>query len=584
MSTAYNQQNLYQRIRGRHGDFVTRRQLYDAQRDVICELLRPDLVKGQVGSKSEGSFEGSKIVEGTGPHAAQVWQRGFMSNMISRKSEWFRERLKEPPRASGIVFKGNDEVNRYCQDLADHMVDVYRRSNYYDVIPEFTLNGGTVGSPVMLYEHDLANDRMVCRVPDYAAAWIDRDVFGYDNALHVLHEWNALDASQFFDEKELPLSVRNQLDNGNHYQKTQYLQVVYGAGDRIYEGLEQPVRQTHPWLEHFLCLAAAGDPEQHVLKPKHKGPGYFARPFSTWHYHRNGHEVYGRTMAWWAIHDIKGSMGMWEALFGEAELSIRPPTWALKSLQGMLDMGPGGANWARSDTEYGQPPVHLERKTHYDAAVDFADRLAASVRRHFHYDLFMLVNQIMASKTQPETAYGLMRAEAEKTAQLAPQVETYENQVLAHTHEVFMDFERLAEPAYPWGRLPEPPLIVQEYSDGNVDVEFIGLLSMAMQRDRHTMKTLRALGGAEMFFTASPEAVNKVRWSQALERFLESEDFAQADLVPEDEYQAMIEAMRQRALQQELAEAAPKMTQAAKNLQGKTEKGSPMAVMTGGRQ
>ncbi len=458
------------------------------------------------------------------------------------------------------------------------------RSNYYDVMPEFTLNGGTVGSPVMLYEQDIANDRIVCRVPDYAACWLDRDVFGYDNAVHVLHEWTALEAAQFFREAGLPRTVKDQLDNGQHYVKSQYLQVIYGAGDRIYQGLKDAMPQTHPWLEHFICLSAAGEEEEKVLKPRHKGPGYFTRPFSTWHYHRNGHEIYGRTMAWWAIYDIKGCNAMWEALFGEAELSIKPPTWALKSLQGMLDLSPGGANWARTEGEYASPPMHLERRARYDVAVDFADRLADSIRRHFHYDLFMMINQIMASKAQPETAFGLMRAEAEKTGQLAPQVETYENQVLSHTHTVFMDFERMADPAYPWGRLPEPPPIVQQYSDGNIDVEFIGLLSMAMQRDRHSMKTLRALGGAELFFTANPEVVQKIRWSQALERFLEAEDFAQADLVPEEEYQAMIEAMRQRAMQQELAEAMPKVTQGVKNLQSATEKDSPMAAMAGSKR
>jgi hypothetical protein len=577
--TAYDQQNLWQRIQGRHGDYVQRRQAYDAQRDVIAQYLRPDLVRGQTGQKMEGAFEGSSIVEGTGPHAALVWQRGFQGNMISRRGEWFREQVPEPDRRFGISFKGNDEVNRYCQDMADHMTAVYRRSNYHDVMGQFTLDGGTVGSPAMLFQNDVANDRIICKVPDYASVWLDRDIFGMDNAIHVLHEWNAMEAADFFGEKDLPLAIKNQLANGNHYAKSKYLQVIYGAGDRIYKGLREPVAKSHPWLEHFICLDAAGENEQVVLKPLNMGPGYFSRPFSTWHYHRNWHEVYSRTMAWWAIYDIRGHNAIWEALFGEAEVAVKPPVWAMATLKGLLDMGPGGGNWARTEQEYSQPPIHLERKTRYDIAVDFADRLAESVRRHFHYRTFLPVTEAMDAKQQPETMFALMKTDAEQRGQLFPQVETYENQVLAPTHDVFMDFELMAEPASPWGRLPEPPAIVQQYGDGKMDVEFIGLLSMAMQRDRNSLKTLRALSGAQMFFASNPRVVNKVRWAAALERFLEGEGFPQADIVPEDEYKALEQALEQRAIQQEIAEAAPKMAQGVKNLQGPTDKKSPLAMM-----
>jgi len=582
-STAYGQQNFHQRIRKRQGDHEDRRRPYDPQRDEIAELLRPDLVKGQVGQKVEGAFEGSAIVEGTAPYSVLVWQRGFQGNMVSRRTEWFRDRMKEPPRSTGVRFKGNDEVNLYCQDLTEHMMDVYQRSNYYDVMPQFILDGGTVASAVMLFEQDIVNDRMVCKVPDYAAVWLDKDIFGYDNCLHVKWEWNALEAAQFFGEKQLPRIVQEQLRNGNHYTKTEYLQVIYGAGDRIYDGLKD-VLQTHPWMEHFICLSANGETEQTVLKPRHKGPGYFSRPFASWHYHRNWHEVYSRSPAWWAICDIKGNNAMWEAIFGEAELALRPPSWSMDALRGILNLSPGGDNWARSAEEFGNPPQFIERKTRYDVAMDFANRLQRSIERHYGVPMFMAVNQAIVNKQQPQTAFALMRAEAENTAQLAPQVETFENQVLSHTHDVFMDSERMAEPAYPWGRLPEPPDIVQEYSDGTIDVQFIGMLSMAQVRDREVLKFYRNVGGLELPFTLKPELINKIKWSQAIERVLEAGDFAQADIVPEDVYQAIEQATAQRQMQQELAESAPQLTKAVKNLQNKTKEDSPLAMMTGGRQ
>ena len=585
MGTAYSQESFFKRITGRQAQYIQRRSLYDAQRDVIVELTRPDLVAGQTGEKAEGAFEGSKIIEGSAPHALRIWSRGFRSNLLSRREPWFRERAKEPDRNTGVTFDGNDEVNQYQQDLADHLRAVYRRSNYYDKIGGFILDGGSIGSPVMLYQKDLAQDRMICRNPDYASVWLDKDIFGLDNALHVRHMWTALEAEQMFGKDQLTPPVQRQLENGEHYTKTPYLQVIYSAGDEIYKNLpdNEDVPQTHPWLEHYICESASGPPEEKLLKPKNFGPGYFTRPWSSWHTDRLDHESYSRTMAWWAIYDVRGSNGMWEALFGEAELSLKPPIWALGSYRGQLDLSPAGDNWAQNAQEYATPPMFLDRKTSYSTGMDFADRLQASVRRHFHYDFFMAVNQIIMSKNQPETAFGLRRAQAENGVQLVDEIESAEQQVLGHGHDVMLASEIMAEPAYPWGRLPEPPPIMQEFSDGNVDVEFIGRLSMLEVNNRRVQ---RFFSGVEMALAVQPldetAAQLKVRWPDELERVLEAENFEQAGIRSQEEYDELVETLTQRATRQELAENAPKMAKAAKDLQKQTEEGSPLAALTGG--
>jgi len=583
MAESYSTQSFAKRVIGRQGEFETRRSLYNDQTDVICEYLRPDLIKGKVGQKDEGGFSSSKIVESSGPHAVLVWQRGFLGNMLDRKSPWFRDKLREPPRDTGIVFKGNDEVNTYLQDVDDHLIEVYRRSTFYDVMPQYVLDGGTVASPVMLRERDLLNDRIVCKVPDYSQRWLDKDIFGRDNVLHVKWEWDALQAVQFFGKDQLPLVVTQQLENGNHYTKTEYLQVIYPAGDPIFDDLPEgeEIEVTHPWMEFFISLDSKDTSQQKTLKPLNKGPGYFTRPFSTWHYHRNWNEVYGRSMGWWAIFDIKGSNSHWEALFGEAELSVRPPTWAMGTLRGLLDLAPMGQNWATSSDDYLNPPMFLDRKTQYNVAIDFADRLISAIKRHFHNDLFMGASDVVLDQKQPESVYAHWLMQSERNVQLLPQVETYENQVLKDNHDAFIESERMAEPAYPWGRLPEPPDIVKEFSSGENDVEFIGRLSMAQERDITISRYLQNIGISEILFNYRPELIEKIRWSQAYEKILEAGNFPQVDIVPEDEYQQVVQDIKQRAEQERLAEVGLKQAQAAKDLQGKTEKGSPLALLEG---
>lgn len=587
--TVYSNHNLRTRIINRHSDFVARRSPYDDQTDEICDLFRPDLVKGLVGDKEEGAFASSRIIEGTAPYAAQVWQRGFYGNIMSMKTPWWRDKLTEPPTWSGIKFKGNDDVNQYLQDVDDHLRSVYRKSNFYNVMPQFILDGGTTGSPVMLRERDLVNDRVICKVPDYTARWLDKDIFGFDNVLHVEWEWTVLQANSYFKKEDLPLVIQNAMDNGRHNDKFKFLQVIYPAGDMIFDDLpeeDKKYKTSHPWMEYFVCISGTDDKQQKILTPKMRGPGYYTRPFSSWHYWRNWHESYGKSMAWWAIYDVKGSNAHWEALFGEAEISIKPPTWAMRTLRGMLDLGPGGDNWARDDTEYDRPPQFLDRKTNWNPAIDFADRLNAAIKRHFHNDLFLGTTQLEQSRNQPETAYGLWLMKSEQNVQLLPQVETFENQVLKDNHEAFMEMERMAEPAYPWGRLPEPPDIVKEWaamSDGGVEseVEFLGELSMAQERDVNLGRYLKAVGISKELYEFDPNLVFKVKWSQAYEKMLESMNFPASDLVPEDEYQAFQQAMRQRAEQERLAEQGLVESQSVKNLQGETSEGSPLKQLEG---
>ncbi|KPK42755.1 MAG: hypothetical protein AMJ65_07215 [Phycisphaerae bacterium SG8_4] len=432
----------------------------------------------------------------------------------------------------------------------------------------------------MLREYDPLLDRYIMKVPPYQARWLDKDIFGQDNVLHVKWKWNALQAAEFFGEDNLPMCVKIQLQNGRHYDETEYIQAIYGAGDPIYSDLPEDVALTRPWMEHFVCTSATQN-EQKILEPKNKGPGYFQRPFSSWHYHRNWHEVYSRTMAHFAIYDTRGANAHFEAVFGEAEVSLRPPTWAMRTMQSILDLTPGGENYARNTKEYEMPPQFLQRASGYDVGVDFGDRLIGNINRWFHVDLFMQISQMILTKNQPETAYGLMRAEAEKQGQLAPQVETYETQVLGDTHTGLLDAEMDREPAYPWGALPEPPDIVKEFSEGGLDVEFVGPLSMAQIRDRTVLNFYRNLGVAEAVAGFSPEAMHKIKWPEALERVMEAGNFPQGDLRSADEYAELVEGIRQRAIQAEVAQNAPKMAQAIKNLQGTTEQGSPLKALTG---
>jgi hypothetical protein len=87
---------------------------------------------------------------------------------------------------------------------------------------------------------------------------------------------------------------------------------------------------------------------------------------------------------------------------------------------------------------------------------------------------------------------------------------------------------------------------------------------------------LKGVGVSEMLYDFKPELVDKILWSESYERIMEGIGWPQGEIVPQEIFEKMQEALRQRQAQAELAEQAPKLAKAAKDLQGQTEEGSPL--------
>ena len=110
---------------------------FNTARDEIVKNFRPDLgIDTDPGKR--GVFFGNEIYEGTAPWAIRVMATGFQGNLVSKSIDWLLYKM-EMNELNGI-----DEIDGWLQDIKEHMTGVYRRSNFYDVQPQFTLNSLTV--------------------------------------------------------------------------------------------------------------------------------------------------------------------------------------------------------------------------------------------------------------------------------------------------------------------------------------------------------------------------------------------------------------------------------------------------------
>lgn len=562
----YAKRKFYDRVYDRHAEMKKHRNLWDPQCDDIVEYCRPDLILGDSLTTSEGEFQGESIVEGSAFFSELTWQRGFMGLQVGAKINWLRYVLRVLDTRMAKYFKGNDRVNKFTQELQHYMLEVYRRSNYYSEMPNFVLDGGTIGSPVMLIEEDLVNTKNVCKVPHYTQRYLKKDWFGNDIALHIEHEMTLLEAVGFFKRENLPRTMQNKLKAGHHSDMVKFLQVIYRAGDEILRDLPDSVPILGPWMEFYFASEQVEETEKRPIRAKL----YRSKPFVSWHYSRRSNETYARTPAWWAIYDIKGNSAGWETLFLTAEKQADPPMIMLQQMRARTDLMPGGEVLAATDKEYDRPPKPIEQNTKYPFVVDFMDRLRGNIDRFFHVDLFMQIQNYQKEHTQPPTAYEIMRMEAEKNVQIGPAIEGYEK-FMGEVDGRMMEIENNA------GRLPEIPPEIQDLAEGTIEPMFVGPLAQAQMVGQMFQKLQSGMGIVEMVAPYSEEAARfKLKWPELMEKALENIDFYQDIINSQEEYDFIVQSVREEQRQMAMAEAAPKIGQAVKNLGAKTEDGSPL--------
>jgi len=568
MAESYEKMNLYKRAMLRHGDMKQQRQPWDANCNTIVEYCRPDLINRKDPKGKRGSFMGSSAVEGSAFFSELTWQKGFMGLQVGAKINWLRYFLNESEKAVKEYFKGNDRVNSYLQDFRDYMLEVYRNSNYYSAMPGMVLDGGTVGSPVMLIEEDIPNRKNVCLMPHYTQRYLMVDWFGNDIALHIEHEVTILQAAGFIGKDNLPKQIQQKLEQGDHKTTVKLLQCIYRAGDQIFQDLPEPVLILGPWMEFYFVEEQLYENEK---KPVRSKP-YHSKPFIGWHYSRKNGESYSRTPAWWAIYDIKGNAAGWGTLYLTAEKQADPPMILLQKMKARANLNPGGRVYALSQDEYASPPKPIDQNQKYPFVVDFMDRLKMNIDRHFAVDLFMPINRYMQENNQPPTAYQIMQMEAEKNVQLGPSVESYEG-FLGEIDARMMEIERQAE------RLPDAPPEVLELSEGRIDPIFVGPLAQAQRIGNILQKLNTGVNIAGMIGQFDQMAAqHKIDWPGLLEKALEDVDFYQDMIVPQEAYTNIVESIQAELRQQQAIENLPKQAQAVKALSGKTD---PIKLLTG---
>lgn len=584
---AWKDRPLYDRITDRWMELESKYSILNSNREQIIRIFRSDEKTSaedngaNSGGKADMDLIGQDIYNGSGPWYSRSMATGFQGSLVSKNIAWIRYQMEQ------FSLRTVDELDIWLQDIKDYMTEVYQRSNFYDVQPQFTLDGITTGSPVMFGESVEKTGRTMWMPQYYKNVRLYYDKYNEVNGAIVKDpKWTAKQIHDTFigddpdgtkAEAKLTMPVNNALKAGKLNQEFTVYRAVFRVDDQIWNGsgedaFEKP-NGDWTWLSvYFLELSDLDNEKKNT--PLNDNMGYFSQPFVNWDFDKKPWEAASRTPAWYAIWDCMGLQQVHKAFLENAQLQNRAPFIALDTMKGNIHLSPEGEMYV-GKAEYDRPPKTLDMVGSLNIPADVIEIYDEALQRWFFIDKFQMFSQLSRQNKQPVTATQIFQMAGEKATLLSPAIETH-SKYLSVADARMVDIEARA------GRGPFAPDIMANITDiilsnATEQVSSIGIqptfisplaqaqkLTQALEPITTGIALIRESGLLDM----NPDLVHGIRLKGAQDKMLEAVDFPASEIVPTEEYDKIVAGLNEQRAAQLQQENQIELMKASKNLQG----------------
>ncbi len=590
---------LYDRIFDRWMSRESHYSRLNTNREVIVRCFRTDETPtkgeeksndGRNGSHRNMEFLGEDIYQGSGMWYSQLMATGFQGSLVSKNISWIRYQMEQ------FELKGVDELDTWLQDIKEYMTDVYNRSNFYDVQPQFTLDGLTIGSPLLFGEENVLEQRTMWSPQYYRNVRMYYDRFNEIEGVIIRDpRWTA---KQIFDtfigqddekgtkaEKKLTMAVNRSLKSGKLSDEYTVFRAVFKVTDPIWqgEGFDKPA--TWPWLDVYFLELSDGD-ETKKNNPLNDNMGHFSKPFTHWDFDKKPWEAASRTPAWYAVWDCMGLQEVYKGFLENVQLKNRSPFYALKSMKNRVSLSPEGEMYV-SDQEYDKPPKRMDLTGDITLTRELSDIYEDALKRWFYIDRFQMFSDLVRTNKAPVATWQIWQMEGEKATLLSPAIETH-SRYLEGADARMIDIEARA------GRGPFNPETMGNITDivlSNITIPiqsigiqpvFIGQLAQA-QKLGQALEPIQA--GIESLVPLAPFVPDMpqllIREYDTADHLLHATDFPHDIVNGNDEYNESTAALAESRAQEKAAMQAIEMANASKNVSGPVDPDSILAGVTG---
>jgi len=553
---------------------------FNKARESIINLMRPDM-SSDIDPDGDGSFFGEDIHDGVGFWAAGVMSKGLQGGLVSADADWLSH------EAGSAVLDKIDELSIWLQEIDDHMTDVFRKSNFYRILPIFIKDGVTIGSPLMFIEEtDVVKGEIAFLPQHYSTVFAFYDGNNKLEGVIIKDEnWTVKKITDKFapteDEQQakLPQTILDNIRSGDYYEEHTMYRAVFKGVNPVWD-VEEFNKPDAEWISVYFIEKTTEDQKNNPLSTE----PYFTRPFTTWDYDKKLWESCSRTPAFEAIYDVLSQQEMALDQATNRKLKNNPPRAVLGDHRNIVDFRPEGVT-SVDKNDWNFTPKAIDVVGDIRLSREELEFNAENVKRWFNVKDFLKFTDMTNTLRQQPTATQIIKIAAELSAQVNPGIASLTTGFLADVDERVMDIEiRAMRGPFSLVRMEEISEVIQGVADElGVTTEisltpvFIGPLARAQKVKQELDPILEGLGVAGSMFEVWPELKNAIREHGTLERILKATGFPLTELKPQEEYNEIIAAIREA--EQAAVEQAQQieMMKASKNLTGPVDETSVMA-------
>ena len=570
-----------------HNKLKQKRLPYEDLWDELCGMftpelyLRPDMSDANSNS-DRGQRFGADRWDGYPQLALLTWSRGIPGNMIydgeDTRDTWLKMRLnvrslmKEP------------EIKKYCEERTEQVFWAFRRTNFYEINPQFCRYAGNIGSYLFpMVDSENRTIEFILEDPWYV--WVERDIFGKVNRIHrEIQKTVEAFADEFGEDSLSPLRKKQFHGPGND-PYTEFTAIHCIFPNPQWDALNLDASRKR-YVECYIDIGT-----RHVMKVT----GLDYMPID-WAVERAPRSIYPLTPAMFALTDSYGSDVLSKSVFAVALEAADPETRASNSLRDKYNKGPGQITWIDDPTK--DFIEQVRRQLSYPIPDKERQMLNNKIDWWFSVEYWRLLSNLGG---KVPTAFHIQQLQSEKATLLGPQVGTYTRQVLDTGVDIVSEVEDTYEHIEWPDKLTEYietqaaksldklgyevndksiKEYARKYPSSFMEAKYTGVLTAIQSQVIRTRKYgegIQALGEMSKLW---PEVVHIVKSYPLTKHILEAANWSEDDSVTPDEWKKIVEALQKQKDIQDQIDMAKTSSEAYNKMVKSPGPGSPAESAT----
>ncbi len=489
------------------------------------------------GEANRGAKRSSKIIDGTPRYAARTLASGMMAGLTSPARPWMRIITPDPD------LMELQSVKDWLQQVERRMLDVFAKSNLYNVLPTVYGELGVFGTAAMM---ELEDPREVVRFRPYTIGsyFLANSSRLTVDTFYCQYQMTVRQMVQEFGEAALSDATSALYKNS---QLGNWLQVVHYIQPRSERTLGKQDSKNMPFASGYYELTASGGK---LLRET----GFEEFPVFAPRWDPTAEDVYGASPGMDALGDAKQLQHDQKRAAKMIDKMDDPPMTGTPELEHRkASLLPGDVTYIGFSANGGHPqfvPTYVPNPAGLVAVNQRIVGLQEMISRAMYEDLFLM---LAMSDRKQITATEVAERQEEKLLMLGPVLERLNDELLDPLIErTFNIMDRR-------GLLPEPP---QELDGVDLKVEYISILAQA-QKMVATGGIDRLAGFVTSIGQVQPDVLDKMDFDQAVDEYGSALGVPTRIIRSDDDVARMRENRAKIQQAQMMAQAAKPMADAA---------------------